>query len=233
MLLLNLSIHISLIMRRSMLKYQEYLNSSPIMDVRNVWNWKRRSMVSVRVHAPSGSTRRRSWSKLVWISHPCLFFGDKVTCIICVEYLIFWAIYKDHIHNLEISLRELGVDLEEEDGATGFLGAILEQERNTGFIEMKKTGLIQRVIEAVRLDNGIVKGKFTLSDQRPLVKDPGGKPTSGMFRYSRIFGILLYLSGHTSTDIASTINFCGRYIFHPKRSHEDILKRLEQFLKHT
>ena len=81
--------------------------------------------------------------------------------------------------------------MEEEDGATGFLGAILEKERNTGFIEMKKTGLIQRVIEAVRLDNGIVKGKFTPSEQSPLVKDADGEPPSGMFSYSSVVGMLL------------------------------------------
>ena len=39
----------------------------------------------------------------------------------------------------------------------------LEQEINTGFIEMKQTGLIQIVIEELGLDGGIVKVKFTPS----------------------------------------------------------------------
>ena len=36
----------------------------------------------------------------------------------------------------------------------------LEREINIGLIEMKQTGLIQRVIEAVGLDNGMVEGEF-------------------------------------------------------------------------
>ena len=40
----------------------------------------------------------------------------------------------------------------------------LEQERKTELIDMKQTGLIQRVLEAVGLDDGMVKGKFTPSE---------------------------------------------------------------------
>ena len=56
---------------------------------------------------------------------------------------------------------------------------------------MKKTGLIQRVIEAVRLDCGMAKGEFTTSDHRPLFKDAGGDPPSRMFRYISVVGMLL------------------------------------------
>ena len=59
--------------------------------------------------------------------HPCLFVGEKVTCIVYFDDLVFWARNKDNIHNLEMHLRELGVDLDQEDDDTGFLGVILEQ----------------------------------------------------------------------------------------------------------
>ena len=39
---------------------------------------------------------------------------------------------------------------------------------------MKQTGFIQRVIEAVGLDDVMVKVKVTPSDQRTLVKDADG-----------------------------------------------------------
>ena len=71
-------------------------------------------------------------------------------------------------------LQELDVDLDQEDDASGFLGVTLKIEINTGLIEMKQTEFIQRVIEAVGLDDGMVKGKFTPSKQRPLVKDDDG-----------------------------------------------------------
>ena len=75
-------------------------------------------------------------------------------------------------------LHELGVDLKQEDDATGFLGVTLGQQSKTGVIYMKQSGLIQRVIEAVALDDGMVKGKFTPSYQRNLVKDANFEPPS-------------------------------------------------------
>ena len=71
---------------------------------------------------------------------------------------------------------------------------------------MKQTGLIQCVIEALGLDDGTMKGKFIPSEQRPLVKDAYGEPSSGMFIYSSIVGIILYLSGHTCPYIAFAVN---------------------------
>ena len=62
----------------------------------------------------------------------------------------------------------------------------LEKNLNTGLLEMKQTRLIQGVMEAVGLDDGMSKGKFTPSEANPLVKDDNGKPESGMFRYSII-----------------------------------------------
>ena len=47
----------------------------------------------------------------------------------------------------------------------------MEREINTGLLEMKKNGLIQRVIEAVGLDDGMLKDKFTPLYQRPSVKN--------------------------------------------------------------
>ena len=40
--------------------------------------------------------------------------------------LIFWGIYEKYIRDLSIKLFESGVDLEQEDGAAGFLGVALE-----------------------------------------------------------------------------------------------------------
>ena len=53
---------------------------------------------------------------------------------------------------------------------------------------MKQTGLIQIVIEALGLDNTIVEGKFTPSEQRHLVKDSDGE------RCSAIVPLLAFLS---------------------------------------
>ena len=56
---------------------------------------------------------------------PCLFVGEKVTCIVYVDNLICWTRNEDNIHNLAIYLRGLGVYLDQEDDDSGFLGVAL------------------------------------------------------------------------------------------------------------
>ena len=90
---------------------------------------------------------------------PCLFVDKKVTIIVYVEDLIFWARDEADIHNTAMKLRELGVNLEQEGDAAGFLGVTMNRNKHSGLLEMKQTGLIQRIIEAVGLDDGMVKGK--------------------------------------------------------------------------
>ena len=57
---------------------------------------------------------------------PCIFIVDKGTCVMYVDDLIFWAKEEDDIHDLAMKLRELGVDLEQYDDATGFPWVTLE-----------------------------------------------------------------------------------------------------------
>ncbi len=52
------------------------------------------------------------------------------------------------------------------------------------------------VIEALGLDFGLVKGKHTPSESKPLVKNLSVEADSGAFNYSSVVGIFLYLSGH-------------------------------------
>ena len=132
-----------------------------------------------------------------------------------------------------MQLRELGVDLEQEDNAAGFLGVTLDRDGPSGLIEMKQTGLIKRVIEALGLDDGYAKGNHTPAESKPLVKDADGEGAHGGFSYSSVIGMLLYLSGHTRPDIAYAVNCCARYMFCPKHSHELALKRIGRYLKQT
>jgi hypothetical protein len=74
---------------------------------------------------------------------------------------------------------------------------------------MKQTGLIKQVIKALGLDDGLVQGKYTPSESKPLVKDLNGEAASGAFSYSSVVGMLLYLSGHTRPDITLIVNSCA------------------------
>jgi hypothetical protein len=109
----------------------------------------------------------------------------------------------------------------------------MERDPVTGLLEMKQEGLIARVIEAMGLDAGMINPKWTPAEAAPLIKDSEGAPATGAFSYSSVVGMLLYLSGHTRPDIAYAVNCAARYMFCPKKSHEEALKRIGRYLKAT
>ncbi len=57
---------------------------------------------------------------------PCLFVGTKVICVVYFDDIIFWSKDTAEINSTAMQLRELGVDLEQEDDTTVFLGVTLE-----------------------------------------------------------------------------------------------------------
>ena len=105
---------------------------------------------------------------------PCLFFGTDVMCVVYVDDLIFWSRNMANIDNVAMELCKLGVLLEQETDAAGFLGVKLEHDKNTGLLEMKQTGLIDRAVEALGLDDGYSWVKHAPAEVKPLVKDADG-----------------------------------------------------------
>jgi hypothetical protein len=69
--------------------------------------------------------------------------------VVYVDDLMFWSCNVANIDRVAMELCKLGVALEQEDDAAGFLGVKMERDSNTGLLEMKQTGLIERVIEAL------------------------------------------------------------------------------------
>ncbi len=141
---------------------------------------------------------------------PCLFIGPNVICVVYVNNLIFWSKEVPLINPFAMELCKFGVDLEQEDNAAGFLGVRLDPDASSGLLEKKQTGLIQRVISALGLDDGYAKRKHTPAESKPLVKDAEGKGAHDGFSYSSIVGMLLYLSGHTRPNIAYAVNCCTK-----------------------
>ena len=82
------------------------------------------------------------------------------------------------IDRVAMELCKLGVVLEQEDDAAGFLGVKFDSDSKTGMTEMKQTGLINRVVEAFGLDDGYAQGKHTPAKTKPLVKDKDGVAAS-------------------------------------------------------
>jgi len=163
---------------------------------------------------------------------PCLFVSDKVTAVAFVDDILFWSTDEAYINQLGARLRKEGLLLEEEGDAAGYLGVEMTKTEE-GLIEMKQTGLIDRILEALGLDTKYATNKWTPAEGKPLTKDEDGEPPQGSFSYSSVVGMLLYLAGHTRPDIAYAVNCCARYMFNPRLSHEQALKRIGRYLKAT
>ena len=96
---------------------------------------------------------------------------------------------------------------------------------------MRQTGLIDRIIDAMGLNDANIKS--TPAKQGTLPKDIDGGDCNEGFNYASIVGMLLYLEGHTRPDISFAVSQCARYTFNPRRSHEEALKHIGRYLKGT
>ena len=102
---------------------------------------------------------------------PFIFTGEKGICIICVDDLLFWEKYEADITQVALSLRDEGVDLDQEDNASVFLGIKLEHDAETCLIEMYQYGLTDRVIAQLVIDDVVDKVKCTPTKAKLLVQD--------------------------------------------------------------
>ena len=98
---------------------------------------------------------------------------------------------------------------------------------------MNQEGLIDFMIETINLDVGTVHGRATFAEAKSLVKDMDGEVAHDDFSYSSVVGMLLYLSGNSTPDIAYAMNCAACFIFFPGHSHERTLKPIGKYLKAT
>jgi len=107
----------------------------------------------------------------------------------------------------------------------------LMQKKEDGSIELIQTGLIDRILKVMGLDDSHVKS--TPSDVNALGKDDDGEPCSEPWSYASVVGMMMYLASNSRPDIAYAVHSCARFTHSPKRVHEKALKRIARYLKGT
>ena len=105
---------------------------------------------------------------------PCIFIGKKVMEMIYVGNILFWSVNEIDIHKKAMKLRKQGVNFEQEDNSSEFMGFTSGRDDATGLMETKQVGLIDCVIETLGLDYGMEKRKLTPYESKHLVKDAYG-----------------------------------------------------------
>ena len=157
---------------------------------------------------------------------PCLFVHKKAICLTYVDDCLWFG--KDG-QALDALIKEMQGKMAmtvESNDVSHFLG--ISFERKGKMIELKQTGLIEKIIEATRMKDA--NGKSTPAESKTLGKDPNGKPFSEPWGYASVVGMLLYLSGNSRPDIAFAVNQAARFTHDPKESHAIAVKRIVRYL---
>ena len=159
---------------------------------------------------------------------PCLFISDKVICLTYVDDCIMVSKNVSDIDEILKKLKNMGMEMTEEDDVAGFLG--VHSERTSDHVKLTQKGLIKRILEALQAED--LPPVSTPAD-RVLGKDEDGDPPDCAFNYASVMGMLWYLHGHSRPDLGFALSQAARFSFAPKRSHKLALIRIGQCLKGT
>ncbi len=157
---------------------------------------------------------------------PCLFVHKRAICLTYVDDCLWFG--KDGAA-LDALIKQMKKKMDltvESRDVSNFLGIKFTRHGDT--IELKQTGLINKIIEATGMQDS--NGKPTPADVKTLGKDPNGKPFTESWSYPSVVGMLLYLSGNSRPDIAFAVNQAARFTHDPKDSHATAVKRIVRYL---
>ena len=160
----------------------------------------------------------------------CLFVSDKVILLCYVDDCLMYAKSPQDLQDLLTEMRAIGLQLDEEGNAEGFLGVDIQRDEATGTITLTQVGLIKRILTALGCDD--LPAVDTPADEI-LHKDEYGDPATGSFNYASVIGMIWYLYGHSRPDLGFALSQAARFTHSPRRSHELALIRIGQYLKGT
>jgi hypothetical protein len=162
---------------------------------------------------------------------PCLFISPTVICLIYVDDALFVYKSPEEVNILTKKMKEIGMLFEEESDVAGYLGVLLDRDPENNTITLRQSGLAQRIVEALHLDDDTPSVKTPADAFLPLDED--GEHAHEIYNYASVAGMLQYLQGHSRPDISFAVSQISRYTFGPKRSHELALERIGRYLKGT
>ena len=162
---------------------------------------------------------------------PCLFISPTVICLIYVDDALFVYKSPEEVNILTTKMKEIGLLFEEESDVAGYLGVLIDRDPDNDTITLRQSGLAQRIVEALHLDDDTSSVRTPADSFLPLDED--GEPAHELYNYASVNGMVQYLQGHSRMDISFATSQTSRYTFNPKRSHELALERIGRYLKGT
>jgi hypothetical protein len=109
-----------------------------------------------------------------------LFASNSCICLVYVDDTLLFARSQGEIEAVVQGLKNLGMNLIEEDDVAGFLGVLFQRHSGTNpTIELLQTGLIQRIVDALQISH--LPSKRTPAKLGVLGSDPDGDPPNSTF----------------------------------------------------
>jgi hypothetical protein len=147
-----------------------------------------------------------------------------------VDDCLFFAPHQEDIDATLERLRGADLDFNVESNVCGFLGVLLT-ELDDGKIELTQTGLTDRIITSMGLEDA--NPKESPAEYGALPTDREGDPCNEGFNYPSVVGMLIYLASNSRPDIAFAVHQCARFTHHSRLIHEQALKRIGRCLVGT
>jgi hypothetical protein len=150
---------------------------------------------------------------------PCLFYTKDVICVIYVNDGLFFSPSDDAIERTFNRMQESGLDFNIEEDIAGFLGVLITAKNyGTGAIKLTQTGLSDRIIIAMGLDEANIAQ--TPAEYGALPKDNTGTDCQEDWSYRSVLGMMLYLC-NTRADVQFATSQCAQYTADQRHSHKE------------
>ncbi|MGH7974067.1 MAG: reverse transcriptase domain-containing protein, partial [bacterium] len=144
---------------------------------------------------------------------PCLFYHDKMICIIYIDDCLFFAPVSSDINKMINDLQQ-EFELVVEQDVTTYLGLEINN-KDDGTIEINQPFLIQRILEATNMIDCNTKDTPALTT--PLHKDEFGKERQWAWNYASVIGMMMFLQANSRPDISYAVHQCARFSHFPRR----------------
>ena len=163
---------------------------------------------------------------------PCVFIGKDSIILCYVDDCIVISRRAGSIDKFIKSLKDGPEQFEftEEGSLASYLGVKFIDFDNGEQFEMTQPFLIDRIINAMGVDNRMTNARPTPAVKPLLHRDTDGEARRATWNYRSIIGMMNYLQQSTRPDISFAVHQCARFCNDPKLSHERAVKRITKYL---
>lgn len=140
---------------------------------------------------------------------------------------LFFACNKANINVVIKDIQQKEMDLNVISDVASFLGVLIKQLNNDQ-VKLLQIGLIDRIIQALKLKNA--NPAVTPTNKEPLVCDAERDTCSKTFNYASVVGMLSYLTSNTWPGISFAVNQCVHFVKNPRASHKHASKQIDSYL---